>query len=169
MAMYEDCNSSREVKCKECGEMYTETLYEYIGGPKYWSGRCKCQPVSYDAIVKGLEGLIIALDGTVIQSNWDYKLIHGINNKISKRCAKLGKYYRIKALTSDDVEYYWYNAKYPSKKAIADSLGLQVKEFYKEVKGLSNIEVFIKYILDITVDDYCHYLSYMCYLRTVNY
>ena len=160
MGIYSITESVREVKCKQRGKKYTERLCEYIGGSRYWSGKCSCTPTSYDSIAKYIESEIEKFNGKIATNNWNTTLINEIKINLNYIVGKIGKYYKI--------EEYFYIGKYPSKKAIADYIGKDIKLIYTKYKSITKEELFFKEVLNITQEEYTHYLSYILNVRKNN-
>lgn len=165
MGVYSTTQYTRKVKCKKCGKEYIETLCEYIGGPKYWSGNCECTPIWRDSIIELLEDQIEKLNCDIITSDWDYEVINLINNKFKKLIDERFLVFRKYGVCNENSNKYFYITRYPSKKDIANYVGKDINIFYKENKKINKEEVFINEILNITKEDFSHYLRYICTLR----
>lgn len=173
MGVYSTTEYTRKVKCEKCGKEYIETLCEYIGGPKYWSGNCECTPICRDSVIELLEYQIKKLNCDIITSDWNYEVINLINNKLKKLIDEsfivFPKYSACKEFLKDgNSNKYFYITMYPSKKDIANYVGKNINIFYKENKNINKEKVFINEILNITKEDFSHYLSYVCKIRKEN-
>lgn len=173
MTVYSATDSIREAICKKCGKKYIETQYEYIGGPKYWSGHCDCTPISMDSVIKELQNQIKNLNINIPTNNWNYKVINLINNKLKQLIDKKFMDYRKYGVCNEFLKdgtrnKYIYIEKYPSKKNIANYVGKNINQFYKENRNITAQELFIKEILNISKEDFAHYLSYVCAIRKQN-
>ena len=159
MSMYQMSDITKSVECGKCGAVYTQTLCEYVGGPKYWSGTCPCTPTSYDSIAIDLKDEIRSLGGDVSHCEWDIELINNINNTMRGRLrGKPGGKYR-------EVKEFLYPVVYPFKKSIGIYINEDEKSFLKKYSGIDKREVYIKEVLKISIDEYIHYLNYLLYLR----
>lgn len=167
MEVYSTTEKTRKVKCKKCGKEYIETLCEYIGGPKYWSGKCECTRICRDSVIELLENQIKKLNCDIITSDWNYDVINLINNKFKKL---IDESFIVFPEYSEDgnSNKYFYITMYPSKKDIANYVGKNINRFYKENKNINKEEVFINEILNITKEDFSHHLSYVCKIRKEN-
>lgn len=167
MDMYSEIDLIREVECEKCGKKYIQKLYEYIGGPKYWSGRCDCTSISIDSIIELLQSQIRILNCNIIKDNWNYEVINSINNRLKQLTNKrLFKYSILNQFSKDNK--YIYIVKYPFKKDIANYTGEDIKKFYKENKNISTEKLFIEKVLNFSEKDFAHYLSYLCSVREKN-
>lgn len=167
MNMHVSLDYTREVKCDRCGSKYIETLYEYIGGPRYWGGRCHCNPGFTDTILEHLKNEINKFEGIIKEKDWNYKIIDSIKEKLDNLVGELGKYGRVNSseIYGEENIVYYYPRVYPAKKAILNYLEGAEKSFLKEYKGITKEEVFIKEILNINKEDYIEYLSYLIMIR----
>ncbi|AUN12777.1 hypothetical protein [Paraclostridium sordellii] len=170
MGIYSETDLIREVDCEKCGKKYTQRLYEYIGGAKYWSGYCECTPTIRDSTVELLKSQIRILNCDIIKDNWNYEVINSINNELKQLTnKKLFKYSIYNEFRTDGKQNkYIYIVKYPFKKNIANYIGEDIKKFYRETKNISIENLFIEKVLNFSKEDFAHYLSYLCSLREKN-